>query len=1577
MTEDNKDIVAASLKLDASKILPAFKEIDASAKMLKSTFETLKQEIDATEVSVGKMAKSMDKVALSADERKAKIMAESQSLIALRMAQKEYIEAKTQQLDAVNQIVDAKLKAQVAVQKKREDAIEQQEKEHQQRLATLQQKTMATSAQENLMQARIDREFQLMKAGDARLEMEAERHAAQMNRLSTGSTSNFRVDDTPSKLESMAATAQKAIVHATVFQAAYAALHETQQAFKEGVIELERNMAGYVQTNEHYFVSFNETTGQMKMNTAKLHEETTKFIHTAHDLGESINDVTESARLWGRMYKDTAIVQEMVRASTKLSTVDMVELEQSTKSMESTLAQYNVQVRNVYEAQIQANRVVDSWSSVAHNTMAPAKDLGDAFQRTGKIADEVGVSFDAMNGLISAGIRNTALSGANLGNMWKTVLGNIRTEKAVKEIEQLGVKTKEVVNGVEQWRKAEDILLELSTKVIDKNYDLTKSYEDISRGVYQYAKLAASLNVGDITLGMSASINSAGSTMKYLQVQMDTIQRKAAQTKASLMEVFNTAGDDGLRSTIKASLDILDQLLIGLTKVPTGVFESIAAIGALILIYRNVIQPLILWREAQQALTVAMQLSTVAATQETVAMTALAAGARNAAAMTAIATAGITLLIGAIATSLYMMGRSEKAQRDLLAVREKEIAASQQQTEQYNRQADFLPKLIKVHDDLQKQLESGTLTVQQQANVKDQLEKVSKSLAETIGEEGLKNLEAAGFKKEAVDIEVSKLNEKKKAQQETTLEIINQQKIETQNVIDQTKKRLTALQSEIEAQKEKASKETIGIGTYIGRFIGITSTKSEKDKLDEMQAEYDEKVAKLAESQKKLNDLQNQVNTIITEPFDPLGGKEGKDANRPDNQEDRTKKLQKKMDEFKHMVNMQAEGYTDAAGQLAKLRAIRAEFSNLDPSELFSLDEDIHRAEQGIAMKPNGIKAGEAFKFPLDDIDNQVKQAKSLIESATSLIDFYNARRDALGDSVDDSSQKIELYTNKQTKLAEANISLRATLESLNGKQDTLNELYNSGSISLEDYNKSTEDVTSRIASITKEVDQNSIAWWNQQKAIKDARQQFDREQYEFSEKWIAHQKATREMSAQEEYEAWVRVQQRQVEGSDLAKKADEEVYRAKKALLRDYEGDLNDFVQKEKKWINESKQAELQKIADEKDAFVKAQDEKIKAIEDAKEAYDRDTDDRIRSIQNEKDAFVRAQDIKIKAIDALLKAEQQSNDDQDYEKQLKAKKNRLNVLEAGVGPDAIKERKQLLQEIEKMQEDHNRDLRKRDLENQKSQLQDEKQATQDRLDDTRKQLEEEKRLKDQAWQDDKKRLEEEKKTKQAEFDQQKKDAETYYSNLLTAFDNFKNDAEGRAELLKSMQIMKESEKNQTILSNLDKFISDYQSKMSRLGSLRSQYDLDLEEYNNNKDRWEEAAARGDTAAMDRYNQRNDQLRNQYGVGEDTGKLQHFSEGGQVKGQLGQPVGVIAHAGELILNQNQQSNLFKLLNMTAPQVTMPTFDYSGPKQVNNYYYSFDNSIGSVAVNDGNGTAGLYDQRDGLIERQRALGMKVR
>ncbi|QYK68259.1 phage tail tape measure protein [Paenibacillus sp. S02] len=932
MADLNKDVVGARINLDTSKILPAFKVIDNGARANAESFKVLNTELGVSEKNFKSLASNADKFALSAEDRRKKILAESEALVKQRTAQAELNTARKNQLDQANKVTDEKLRAQQAIVKKREDAIEQQEREHLKRMEALQNKATSTGQRAaKVSGAGTDdktRERVLMQEQAIRIKLQqmADKEAQQA-RKNAQDYEKFWLSALRAREQKEAQVREKVLqeeqkirrslsqteaqmkqtfnttpnwmsrvgdmaTHALVFNTAYAAMHKAQEALKEGLVGIESNMAGYIQTNEHYFLEYNEGTKEMVMNTEKLHDQTTKFIRTAHDLGSEIMDVTESARLWGRMYKDAGVVQEMVRKSTMLSTVDLVSLEGATKSMESTFAQYGVQIKDSNDAMVLGGRVLDSWSKVAHDTMAPARDLGAAFERTGKIAAETGVSFDFMNGLISAGVRNTALSGENLGNMWKTVLGTIRTDKAVGEIERLGVATKEVVNGQEQWRRAEDILLDLSTKVIDKNYDLTKSYADISRGVYQYAKLAASLNAGDILLGTAASIGSTGSTMEYLKVQMDTIQRKAAQTKASLLEIFNNAGDDGLRRTIKDVLDAIDQLLIGLTKVPPGVFEGTAAIGGLLLAYKalsgpimNVIAAVKVLTTAKAAETAAIGANTVAnnvnivssqgATLSTVQRVAATEGATvaqgtltvategatvatkslsvaqaTATVTTAAATAGLSLLVGAIALVAMNSGKEEKAARDRVQSLKDEDSASQQMVSQYQRQIELLPKLANAHRSLEQSLKLSTGSAEKETQVKKQLEEVSKALVITLGKEGAKQLESAGYTDEAVQIQVNALTDLIDKQNEARKNVLKDQQSQ---LLDQQKQKINEI---TEATKELERVKKI-IANPIGDFLGT--------------GEFKEDAAKLEEKIKSLEQENNKLTLSITEVGVSLG----------------------------------------------------------------------------------------------------------------------------------------------------------------------------------------------------------------------------------------------------------------------------------------------------------------------------------------------------------------------------------------------------------------------------------------------------------------------------------------------------------------------------------------------------------------------------------------------------------------------------------------------------------------------------------------------------------------------------------
>ncbi|ANY70408.1 hypothetical protein BBD42_30860 [Paenibacillus sp. BIHB 4019] len=1696
----SKDVVGARLNLDMSKITPAFKVIDGGARKNAESFQILNTEIKKTQQLYNELANAANKAKTAG----------SSLNTAQKVSTSGKIDTSTEKALQYEQRVRRQIAADQEQANKRADREREQALQYEQRV----KRQLAAEEQRNASRLAREREQALRYEQRVRTEMarQEQMQAEKMKQVSGGSAVLDRV--------------KNAALHATVYQGLYTALHTAQEALHEGLVGIEANMAGYMQTNEKYFVSFTEGTHEMVINTQRLHEETTKFIHTAHDLGASVDDVTESARLWGRMYKDVGIVQELVRQSTQLSVVDMVSLEDATKGMESVLSQYGVQIKNTNEAMVIGNRVLDSWSKVAHDTMAPAADLAAAFQRTGKIAQETGVSFDFMNGLISAGVRNTALGGANLGNMWKTVLGTIRTDKAVSELERLGVKTTEIVEGMENWRKAEDILLDLSVAVTNKNYDLTQSYADISRGVYQFAKLAASMNAGDILLGTAASIGSSGATLEYLKVQMDTIQRKASQVKTSLLEIFNQAGDDGLRRMIKNVLDVLDRMLIGLTKVPTEVFAVTAALSGAFLAFKALKEPVMTLIAAVGVLTRAKAVDTAATiastaanevqiissngatlstVQRTTATTAGAAAQSGMAAATGVATAamttqaavmtvvtgGLVVLGAAFAGIAFAMGQEEKARRDRIQSMKDEESVNQQLVSQYDRQIDLLPKLVNTHNSYQKMLDSGSLSVGQQTKVKKQLDEVSKALVITIGEEGAAQLKAAGYTDEATEQQISKLkdlivikNEARQAMLQDQRNEALEQQAKKQEELNKAVQKLTELEAILERNRNGSAE-----GDWIRRVekarTKVDELKSANSQLSTTLADTNVAIAELSISQDQLAGSAGKGTESVKDQEEALADLRGEIENNGSAISELNgilKDLAKgqalnaesaadliiKYPELADKIYKTADGWMFESAAIEEQRQIKIKKAITDlesekESESATLLATQNRIRAyGVEMqsirdlatlkaKLNGAAANRdlwnklssappsASPYGLDlgmfDPAEALKDAlaKQMAEEDASLAEieaFYNEYFAKMGEYDDKIGALGKLYndpgygaggsgkdnssksgsggSSKKEKgpLAEAFAASQAWIEHKKkmGELTTEQELtawkriQAQYKVGTEWRIKADEQVYALQQQLEKETYDKSMARLAHKKATSEMsandelvfmlklqsryakgtelRKQLDEQVYALekaarreslsdSEAYLSHKKAMGQLALAAELKAWEKMQARYLKGTEERMKADEQVYALKKALLQESMSKSESYIAHEKamgrmtleqeliawervqaryaKGTEQRKKADEQVYALRKQLLEREQSDMEKFVANQKPLLEKLKNEALERIKAERDAYVEAQDAKIKALDDLLAKENESNEDEDYEKALAEKQARLALLQSAVGPEGIAERKQVEKDIQQMQVERERVLYKRDIEAQK------------------------------------KKLEEEKAIKLKDYDQQIKEAEDHFEELLAAFDDFSSDAAGMAERLKQLQILREKEKNAEILAQLDLFIAEYQAKMKAIETAgMTQEEKDLLEYNANKDAYDAAKKSGDTAEMARLTARNQEIRTQYGVAKDTGKLQHFSEGGVVLGQTGAAVPVVAHAGEMYLNSSQQGNLFKLLDMQMPSFnfSMPAPSGSSQTIINNYQYSV--STGDVYNEDSAAARTFWDGKDNLISKfQSREGAKQR
>jgi TP901 family phage tail tape measure protein len=1458
--ELNRDVVAGRINFDTSKILPAFKVIDGGARKNAESFRVVNAELKVAERNYAALAKAMDKIALTSDERRKKILDESNALIAQRKAQTELLTAKKNMLDTTNQTLDAKLKAQEAIVTKRQQAIEQQEKEHQERMAALQQKTAAASNRESLTKSKMDRELTVIQSYHQRMQQQTERH----NQLMV-----YSAEKHAEQMKRVTQVEQGVLGRSLQYMATGTLYYNTIQGateairvisdFEDSVINLKRVM---------------ESGADIKFVEASMIQDAKDYGYALRDVGEVYVQIAQQGfneRETAALAK-TALMAKNVESSFR-------DAEQAQQLLTGAILNYGLAAQD-------SERLLDRLNQVSNDYATDSNKLLQGINRVGAAAKNAGVPINELIGYLTV-LNEAGFTGSVAGNAIKSFISFSSRDIAIDKLEKY-------VGTIKQASGEMMPFSELLEKISQKWYQVSDAErheitQAVARGDQASRFIALMDNYDKVIRVAATAENSLGSAHRENTLAMTSLSKQTAQLKASWEGLMISIGESGFLAILKAIVHESKLLVDGFNSLPGPIRNTLIvtlSLGAGITALNAGMRLL-----TGQSL-IAMVTGLVAATRSMFGLQ-VATNAANVAQKAFIATPiGATLTALAAVIGIVTIAWS----RHNGTVNEASSAIDANQREVMTL-SDRYKELKAIVDDNTKADQDIKTAKTELAGVIEKISALMPNLVSQWDQHG-----------KAIDINIGKLEEWKLKYAESV------RIVEKENITSLTKRK-AELESEIELKKvaqANISKRDLSIWDS---FTGNTIEKSRKkiaDEILEMGSELDQVNQKLEVSRDTLDLIEGKKSTPTAIERN-RGGRQMSDEELADQYRNRREAFSDRMNEFRHMVNVEADGYQDASAQLRQLQEIRSEFSDLDAADLYGIDEEIYRASKGIKAPAKGIKAPKedvrkAFSFPLNDIDVQKITAEQLINDSQSLIDMFAAQEFSLSDSIGKTTEKVGLYAQHQEKLHEANNALRFSVDQLTGKQNMLNELYEAGSITAEEYNKASEDVQSRIKSITDSINKNSIAWWNDAKAMKDAKDQQLKDTFDFSDKWIAHQKAIGELSAQQEYDAWIRVQSRYMEGTEHRKRADEQVYAAKKALLQEEEKSLDELVKKQKDLFEEAKKHELQVIQERQDAFISAQDEKIRAVE------------------------------------RLLEAEQRANEDKDAADKLAEKQARAKLLESAVGPEGKRERREVLKEIKELQEQQEREQRKRALEAQKKALQDEKAE------------------------------------KEKSFDQEKQTVESHYSSLIGALDSFKNDAEGRAEALKNIQIQKESEKNETILRNLELFVTQYRSKMASISLLsQSQQQIDLQRYNGNIDAWYAADKAGDEGTKARVHAENESLRNKYGISSDTGKLQHFADGGVVRGMKGSPVPIVAHAGEMFLNEGQQAQLFRLLNFRMPQISFAAPSFDMPRQtVQHIENHFSISSGDVNLHDDADIQTYFSERDILIRRmQSTAGVKAR
>lgn len=562
------------------------------------------------------------------------------------------------------------------------------------------------------------------------------------------------------------------------------------QKMVEGLSKLEQAKVNFAQVMPDSF-----SNDQNLMNQA-LRE----FIQVAADYGTSMEDVTEAARLWGRQYKDIGVVNEFVRASTKLSITDNMSLVEVNKALEATMQQYGISAKTAGEAQFYSNKMVDSWAHLADTAVVTAADLAKANEQSASAAHQNGISFDYLQGMIATMSAKTGKSGAEVGRSIRSMLVSMNTSKARKEFAKLGIALEEVdANGVKHVRNMEKVIDELMDKLANSKTDIRNSVLAMSGGRFQFNNVLALLTAKDeFRKNYNLSRTSAGWADQQVKLQYDTISRqiKALQADAYglLMTLDKAGASNGLRDIIVSLREIV-QVLQNID--PTNINMMIQSFKAFI---------------ALQAGLKVLSLTFVQLPRQIVQLQRSFAGlpARIAASTSAIRSFSMALNLAVKVTNVlgiilavlqvgYTIYEAYNAESEKAAKQAAENAQqNKNEAESAKQKADVLKELSEKIEKNRAILADSTKTVEERKKADEDLIVAKVQVLDILDEEGRAHITESKYAKEAMQGEIDKLINMSTAYKNDQINYYEAQVNKTETLAKELQNRIKMYEAEAE-----------------------------------------------------------------------------------------------------------------------------------------------------------------------------------------------------------------------------------------------------------------------------------------------------------------------------------------------------------------------------------------------------------------------------------------------------------------------------------------------------------------------------------------------------------------------------------------------------------------------------------------------------------------------------------------------------------------------------------------------------------------------------------------------------------
>lgn len=241
-------------------------------------------------------------------------------------------------------------------------------------------------------------------------------------------------------------------------------------------------------------------------------ELTNNVLQLAAANGRSGQEAMESAIQWSRLGLTKSQVNEAVRVSLMAANVADMTAAESTTQLQAIMQNYSLSVGQLGSVLGELNQISNTYN-VTNAAML------EGIARSGAIAKQAGIPLAELMGLLGATIGKTAQSGANIGNMIKSVTLSLSNPAMQKELRQgFGF---EVTGGGAEIKSMSTVLAELFIKYQELNDAQRQNLLFTVSGKTQSSRLAAMLDsyVKSQTLAVNAQLNLNSAEVENLKIK--------------------------------------------------------------------------------------------------------------------------------------------------------------------------------------------------------------------------------------------------------------------------------------------------------------------------------------------------------------------------------------------------------------------------------------------------------------------------------------------------------------------------------------------------------------------------------------------------------------------------------------------------------------------------------------------------------------------------------------------------------------------------------------------------------------------------------------------------------------------------------------------------------------------------------------------------------------------------------------------------------------------------------------------------------------------------------------------------